>query len=188
MGKLVNSILEGLNSRNHRRYSDYEAVPFSVEDVPSLDASEKEVHDDIVKVFSTKYKNISDKYGLSSVVVDLENGYDESRNLESVVTLFYIYFYFSKLDEKDKKGVSEVLSILSKYNKKSDIDVYMDNGKCVFIVGAEAQKNPYYRNSYKDFDKLGDFLDAISNDFKIVADRYESYEKDDVISMYYGDW
>ena len=90
MSKLVNSILEGLNYRNRRGYSD-ETVPFSEEDVPSLDASEKEVHDDIVKVFSTKYKNISDKYGLSSVVVDLENGYDESRNLDSVVTLFYIY-------------------------------------------------------------------------------------------------
>ena len=140
-----------------------------------------------MKVFYKKYRNICDKYGLSNVVVDLENNYDDIRNLDNVVTLFYIYFNFDKLDEKDKKGVSEVLNVLSKYNKKSDIDVYMDKGKCVFIIGAEADKSSggvYYKN----FGKLINFIDAIEGDFKTISNGYEMLESDDVIDMYFGDF
>lgn len=179
---VLDKILEGLSKR---RDDLFDNLPFSNEDVPTLDVSEKEVQNEITKFFFTKYKDISEKYGLSSVVVDLEQLYDDERQVDFVTNLFYIYFNFDKLDEKDKKGVSEVLNVLSRYNKKSDIDVYMDNGKCVFIIGAEANRER--GNTYKDFDKLIDFIEVMGKDFKTIKSGFELYDSRKIENNYYRD-
>lgn len=179
---VLDKILEGLSKR---RDGLFDNLPFSDEDVPTLDVSEKEVQNEITKFFFTKYKGISEKYGLSSVVVDLEQLYDDERQVDFVTNLFYIYFNFDKLDEKDKKGVSEVLNVLSRYNKKSDIDVYMDKGKCVFIIGAEADRE--HKNTYKNFDKLINFIELMSKDFKTIKSGFELHDSKEIEDNYYKD-
>jgi len=179
---VIDKILEGLSNKRDNLFND---LPFSNEDVPTLDISIKEVQDEVMKFFFTKYKGISEKYGLSSVVVDLEQLYDNERQIDFVANLFYIYFNFDKLDEKDKKGVSEVLNVLSRYNKKSDIDFYNDKGKCVFIIGAEANRER--GNTYKDFDKLIDFIKVMGKDFKTIKSGFELYDSRKIENDYYKD-